>query len=359
MIIGIPKEIKNNENRVSLTPENVLILTEMGHKVLVQKNAGEGSGFTDNDYKKVGAEIVESIKRITDEAEMIIKVKEPLEIEYPLFHKGQIIFTFFHFASNPNLVKAMVKKKVIAIAYETVQNDDKTLPLLIPMSEVAGKLSAQIGASLLTNNYNGRGILIGGVTGTMPAKVLIIGAGTAGENAAKVAAGMGANVTLLDININRLKFLANILPKNVTLIKSNSSVIDSLCKDTDILIGAVLVAGEKAPKVVMEKNIMEMKKGSVVIDISIDQGGCIETSYPTTHVNPTFIKHGVIHYCVANIPAIVPRTSTIALSNATIPFVIDLANKGFEKAVKESLPLRRGLSIKEGEIVADAIKKLL
>jgi len=359
LIIGIPKEIKDNENRVSLTPENVLILTEMGHKVIVQKNAGKGSGFTDNDYKEVGAKVVNSAKKIFDEAKMIVKVKEPLGVEYPLFHQGQIVFTYFHFASNVDLLKALIKKKVTAIAYETVQNDDGTLPLLAPMSEVAGKLSAQIGASLLTKTFGGCGKLIGGVTGTIPSKVLIIGAGISGESAARVAAGMGADVTLLDINIDRLKFLSNVLPKNVTLIKSNSSVIGSLCKDADIVIGAVLVKGEKAPRVVTEKNIMDMKEGSVVVDVSIDQGGCIETSHPTTHTNPTFTKHGVIHYCVTNIPGIVPRTSTIALSNATIPFIVNLANKGLEKAVKENHALKRGLSIQNGKIVDDKIKELL
>jgi alanine dehydrogenase len=359
MIIGILKERKDEEYRVSITPDNAKTLINLGHEILIEKEAGIGSGFSNEEYEMIGATIKEDANEICNKSEMILKVKEPIESEYELFRNGQIVFTYFHFASSKSLLDSMIKRKIIAIAYETVQDENGCLPLLEPMSEIAGKLSTQIAAYLLTKPFGGKGLLIGGSSGVLSANVLIIGAGVAGVNAAKIASGMGAIVNLLDININKIRYLSNFLAKNINLIQSNSTIISKLSREADVVIGAVLIPGEKAPKIMSEDDIKNMKKGSVVVDISIDQGGCFETSKPTCHSNPVYINHDIIHYCVTNIPAMVPQTSTIALSNATINYVIDIANKGVEKAIEENIALKRGLSLLNGEIIDEKLLKII
>lgn len=359
MIIGIPKEKKNEEYRVSITPDNAKTLIDLGHKILIEKEAGAGSGFTNEEYDMVGATIKENIYEIFEKSDMILKVKEPLESEYKLFREGQIVLTYFHFASSKKLLEAMIKDKIAAIAYETVQDENKCLPLLEPMSEIAGKLSTQIAAYLLTKPFKGKGLLIGGASGVPAANVLVIGAGIAGVNAAKIAAGMGANVSLLDININKIRYLSNFLPKNIILLQANKTIISKLSKEADIVIGAVLIPGEKAPKILSQEDVKNMKKGSVVVDISIDQGGCFETSKPTCHSDPIYVEHDVIHYCVTNIPGMVPQTSTTALSNATISYVIDIANMGLEKIIDRNIALKRGLSLLNGEIIDDKLFKII
>ena len=351
MIIGVPKEIKNNENRVALTPAGTQELTRRGHTVLIESSAGNGSGFSDDDYAKAGAQLIIGATDIFSRAEMIMKVKEPIEQEYKLIRKNQLVFTYFHFASYEPLTKAMIASEAICLAYETVERTDGSLPLLIPMSEVAGRMSIQEGAKYLEKPLKGRGILLGGVPGVRPAKVLILGGGVVGTNAAKIAAGMGADVTIADVNINRLRYLDDVMPKNVHTTVSNEYTIREMIKDSDLIIGGVLIPGAKAPKLITRDMLKLMRPGTVLVDVAVDQGGCIETCRPTTHEDPTFIIDDVVHYCVANMPGAVPYTSTLALTNATLPYAIRLANQGWKKACQESSELRNGLNIIHGEVV--------
>ncbi len=358
MIIGVPKEIKTNENRVSLLPVGVQALRKNGHTVLVETNAGVGSGFDDASYREAGAEIIQKPTEIFSKADMIMKVKEPLSSEYNLIRKGQIVFTYFHFASSRELTDAMIKSRCVAIAYETVQRTDGSLPLLIPMSEVAGRMAPQEGAKYLEKAMGGRGVLLGGVPGTEPADVAVIGGGIVGTNAAKIAAGFGAKVTILDSNLYRLRYLDDVMPKNVVTMMSNHYNILKSIRKADIVIGAVLIPGARAPHLVTKDMLKEMKAGSVIIDVSVDQGGCVETCKPTTHENPTYVIDGVVHYCVANMPGAVPFTSTVALTNATLPYAIEIANKGYEQAIATNNEIRLGLNMIDGKItykgVADA-----
>jgi alanine dehydrogenase len=351
MIIGVPKEIKNNENRVALTPAGTKELVKRGHTVFVQQTAGIGSGFGDEAYEKAGAKMIAAASEIYASAEMIMKVKEPIEQEYELIRKDQLVFTYFHFASYEPLTLAMIESGAICLAYETVEKSDNSLPLLIPMSEVAGRMAIQEGAKYLEKPLKGRGILLGGVPGVLPAKVLILGAGVVGTNSAKIAAGMGADVTILDINIPRLRYLDDVMPKNVRTLVSNEYTIRELIKDADLIIGGVLVPGAKAPKLITRDMLKEMRPGTVLVDVAVDQGGCIETCTPTTHENPTFIIDDVVHYCVANMPGAVPYTSTLALTNATLPYAIRLAKEGWKTACQDSEELRLGLNVVKGEVV--------
>ncbi|WP_420459932.1 alanine dehydrogenase [Neolewinella sp.] len=355
MIIGCPKEIKNNENRVALTPGGALELVRRGHTVLVQTQAGANSGYGDADYVQAGAEIQPDIQSVYAKAETIVKVKEPIEEEYDLVREGQLLFTYFHFASSRSLTEAMVRSGAVCLAYETVKAPDGSLPLLVPMSEVAGRMSVQEGAKYLERHAGGRGILLGGVPGVPPARVLILGAGVVGTEAAKMAAGLHANVTLMDINLDRLRYLANILPANVTLIFSSEYNIRRELDRVDLIIGAVLIPGAKAPHLITRQMLSEMRDGSVVIDVAVDQGGCIETCHPTTHEDPTYVIDGVIHYCVANMPGAVPFTSTLALTNATFPYLLQIAQKGWERATDEDPGLKAGLNIVHGEIVYEEV----
>ncbi|MCD6318475.1 alanine dehydrogenase [Candidatus Aerophobetes bacterium] len=350
MIIGIPKEIKNGENRVAIAPSGVKSLKSVGHSILIQRGAGLNSSILDEDYKKEGAKIVDSAKEVYDKADLILKVKEPLPVEYKLLREDQIIFTFFHFAANKSLTEAAVESGCTAIAYETVELENGELPLLTPMSEIAGKMASQEGAKYLEKPMGGRGILLGGVPGVAPAEVLILGAGVVGTNAAKVASGLGAKVSLLDINLKRLRYLDDIMPKNVTLLISNFHQISLKLREADLVIGAVLVKGARAPIIITKDMLKIMKPGSVIVDVSIDQGGCIQTSHPTSYDNPVYEVEGVIHYCVTNIPAGVPVTSTYALTNVTLPYVLEIANKGFADAVKENPALAKGVNIYRGKI---------
>lgn len=351
MIIGVPKEIKNNENRVALTPAGTQELVKRGHTVYVENTAGVGSGFADEEYVKAGAKLLKTAEEVYSIAEMIIKVKEPIEQEYKLIKKDQLVFTYFHFASYEPLTKAMINSGAVCLAYETVERIDGSLPLLIPMSEVAGRMSIQEGAKYLEKPLKGRGILLGGVPGVKPAKVLILGGGVVGTNAAKIAAGMGADVTIADVNLNRLRYLDDVMPKNVHTVVSNEYTIREMVKDHDLIVGAVLIPGAKAPKLVTRDMLKTMRPGTVLVDVAVDQGGCIETCTPTTHENPTFIIDDVVHYCVANMPGAVPYTSTLALTNATLPYAIRLANQGWQKACQESAELRNGLNVMFGEVV--------
>jgi len=351
MKIGVPKEIKNNENRVALTPAGTITLTKRGHKVYIQKGAGKESGFTDSEYKKAGATIKKDAASVYGIAEMIMKVKEPIKQEYNLIKKDQLVFTYFHFASSQPLTKAMIKSKAVCLAYETVELADGSLPLLIPMSEVAGRMAIQQGARYLEKPVKGRGVLLGGVPGVPPGKVMIIGGGVVGTQAAKMAAGLGAQVTILDINLDRLRYLEDITPANVTTIYSSEYNIRQLIKESDLIIGAVLIPGAKAPKLVTRAMLKKMRAGAVIVDVAVDQGGCIETCRPTTHANPTFIIDDVVHYCVANMPGAVPYTSTLALTNATLQYAVQLADKGWEKACADNAALCKGLNIVNGKIV--------
>ncbi|MBO0961278.1 alanine dehydrogenase [Neobacillus sp. MM2021_6] len=357
MFIGVPKEIKNNENRVALTPAGVVSLIKAGHKVLVEKEAGIGSGFTDNDYAKAGAEILESANQVWTKSEMIMKVKEPLSSEYQYFRPGLILFTYLHLAAEPSLAQALKEKGVLAIAYETV-SANRTLPLLTPMSEVAGRMAAQIGAQFLQKNNGGQGILLAGVPGVNRGKVTIIGGGIVGTNAAKMAIGLGADVTIIDLSADRLRQLDDIFGNQVKTLMSNPFNIAEAVAEADLLIGAVLIPGAKAPKLVTEEMVKSMKPGSVIVDVAIDQGGIVETSdHVTTHDNPTFEKHGVLHYSVANMPGAVPRTSTIALTNVTVPYALQIANKGAVKAISENAALKLGVNVANGEITYEAVAK--
>lgn len=355
MRIGIPKEIKNNENRVGLSPSGVHALVEAGHEVLVETAAGEGSYFEDTDYVQAGANIVNNQDDVWD-VDMVIKVKEPLKEEYGYFREGLILFTYLHLANEPELTKALIDKKVVAIAYETVQLGDRSLPLLTPMSEVAGRMSTQIGAQFLQRFNGGMGILLGGIPGVQKGKVTIIGGGQAGTNAARIALGLGADVTILDVNPKRLQELEDLFDGRVHTIMSNPLNIESHVVESDLVIGAVLIPGAKAPKLVTEDMIKKMKSGSVIVDIAIDQGGIFETTDKiSTHDDPTYIKHGVVHYAVANMPGAVPRTSTIGLNNATLPYALQLANKGYQHALTENVPLSHGLNVFNGYVTNKAV----
>lgn len=351
MIIGVPKEIKNNENRVALTPAGVTEIRKHGHSVYVQSGAGNGSGFSDADYLAAGATLLPTIEAVYEIAEMITKVKEPIAEEYPLIKENQLLFTYFHFASSHELTHAMISRKAICLAYETVEKADRSLPLLVPMSEVAGRMAVQEGAKYLEKPLQGRGILLGGVPGVRPAHVLILGGGIVGTQAAKMAAGLGAHVTIMDISLARLRYLDDIMPANVDTMMSNEYNIRELVQTSDLIIGAVLIPGAKAPHLVTRDMLKTMRPGTVIIDVAVDQGGCIETCKPTTHENPTFIIDEIVHYCVANMPGAVPYTSTLALTNATLPYAIQLANKGWRKACRENRDLLTGLNVVHGEVV--------
>ena len=359
MRIGVPKEIKNNESRVGMTPSGVAELVKRGHNVTVQHTAGEGSGFSDEDYISAGAVIAPTIEETYATADMIVKVKEPIESEYPLVRKGQLVFTYFHFASDLELTKAMIASKGVCLAYETVQTKDGALPLLIPMSEVAGRMATINGAYFLQKTKGGKGKLICGVPGVKPVKVLVLGGGIVGQAAARVAAGMGANVVIADISLPRLRELSLSMPANVDTLYSSAHNIRKELPDTDIVIGSVLVPGDKAPHLITRDMLKLMEPGSVLVDVAIDPGGCFETSHPTTHSNPVYEVDGIIHYCVANIPGAVPNTSTFALTNATLKYVIALADKGWQKACEEDAALKAGLNIVEGEVVYKAVADLL
>ena len=351
MIIGVPKEIKNNENRIALTPAGAAELIKNRHQVFIQDNGGAGSGFTNQDYLQAGAKILNTIEEIYLKAEMIIKVKEPVDQEYKLIRKGQILFTYFHFASSEGLTKAMIRSGAVCLAYETVEMTDHSLPLLVPMSEVAGRMSVQEGAKYLEKTFGGYGVLLGGVPGVPPAKVLIIGGGIVGTEAAKMAAGLGADVTIMDISLKRLRYLDDIMPANVKTMMSNEFNIREMVRTHDVIIGAVLIPGAKAPHLITQDMLKIMRPGTVLVDVAVDQGGCFETTRPTTHADPVFTIDEVIHYCVANMPGAVPRTSTIALTNATLHYALEIARKGWKQACSENVALQKGLNIVEGKIV--------
>jgi alanine dehydrogenase len=358
MIIGVPKEIKSNENRVALVPGGAEGLVQAGHTVLIEKGAGVGSGFEDETYTGVGAAIVESASDVWARADMIVKVKEPIASEWPHMRKDQVVFTYFHFAASEPLTQAVMKSGCVAIAYETVQLPNGELPLLTPMSEVAGRMAVQEGAKYLEKFFGGRGILVGGVPGVEPATVVILGGGIVGANAARMAAGLGAHVVILDLSLNRLRYLADVMPANVTLLYSNRTNILQQIAKADIVIGAVLLPGAKAPHLIRRADLKHMQAGSVIVDVAVDQGGCVETIKPTTHDDPIYVVDGVIHYGVANMPGAVSRTSALALTNATFPYALKLANLGWKDACRADRALGLGLNVLDGEItypgVADA-----
>jgi alanine dehydrogenase len=359
MLIGIPKEVKKGEYRVGIVPAGVKTLVDARHRVLVEKKAGEGSGISDDDYIRAGAEVRESKKDIWDEAEMIMKVKEPLPAEYALMHEGQIIFTYFHLAPEMKLTNALLERKVIGIAYETIELDDGTLPLLTPMSEIAGRMAVHVGAYFLQKEHNGRGILLGGVPGVEPANVIILGGGVVGTNAAKIALGMGANVTVLDIDLNRLRYLDDIFFGRMKTLMSNSERVGEALATADLLIGGILIHGARTPHVVTRDMVSSMRKGTVIIDVAVDQGGCVETTRPTFHDNPTYEVDGVIHYCVSNMPGAVARTSTFALTNTTFPYCLKMANRGYREAMRSDKALMRGLNIYDGKVTYKPVAEAL
>jgi alanine dehydrogenase len=354
MKIGVPKEIKNNESRVALTPGGVITMLKNGHEVYVETNAGINSGFSNDHYIQAGAQILQTPKEVFDIADMIMKVKEPIAQEYDLIRPNQLLFTYFHFASNETLTHAMIKSNAVCLAYETVEINN-TLPLLIPMSEVAGRMSIQEGAKYLEKPKGGKGILLGGVPGVKPANVLVLGGGIVGTQAAFMAAGLGAHVTIMDISLPRLRYLSEIMPANVDTVMSSQYNIEQILPLTDLVIGAILIPGAKAPHLITRKMLKLMQPGSVLVDVAIDQGGCFETSKPTTHAEPVYQVDGIQHYCVANIPGAVPFTSTLALTNATLPYAVKLANKGWEIACSENEDLRKGLNIVQGKVVCEAV----
>ena len=355
MIIGVPMEIKTDESRVALTVGGVTELVHHGHSVYVQKGAGIGSGFTDEDYQQAGAKILPTIEDVYAKADMIMKVKEPIESEYRLIRENQLVFTYFHFASSEPLTHAMIKAKAICLAYETVEQADRSLPLLVPMSEVAGRMSVQQGAKYLEKPIKGRGILLGGVPGVQPAKVLVLGGGIVGKQAAKMAAGLGADVTIMDVSLPRLRQLDDIMGANVTTIMSNKYNIEQAIKESDLIIGAVLIPGAKAPRLITRDMLKMMRPGTVLVDVAVDQGCCFETTKATTHRDPTYIIDDVVHYCVANMPGAVPYTSTVALTNATLPYALQLANKGWVKACQENRELLLGLNVVKGDVVYEGV----
>lgn len=351
MIIGVPKEIKTHEYRVALVPAGVIELRRHGHHVLVEKNAGAGSSFPDELYIEAGAEMVDTAAEVWKRADMIMKVKEPIAKEYPLIREGQILFTYLHLAADQALTEVLVKSKSVAIAYETVEKADRSLPLLIPMSEVAGRMSAQEGAKYLEKTQGGRGVLMGGIPGVRPANVLVLGGGIVGINAAKIAAGMGAHVYIMDVNMNRLRYLDDVMPKNVTTMFSSEGNIRAVLHEMDLVIGAVLIPGAKAPHLIKREMLKLMKPGAVIVDVAIDQGGCIETAKATTHDNPIYDVDGIVHYCVANMPGAVPNTSTRGLTNVTLPYAIQIANKGWKQSILDNRELELGLNVVNGTIV--------
>jgi alanine dehydrogenase len=355
MIVGVPKEIKTDEYRVAMTPVGVEELTRLGHRVLIQSGAGQGSGISDEQYSVCGAEIVESVAEIWQRSDLIVKVKEPLSDEWPRMRAGQIVFTYFHFAADEKLTRAVMASGICAVAYETIRDSRGQLPLLTPMSEVAGRMSIQEGAKFLERPFQGRGILLGGVPGVAPANVVIFGGGVVGANAAKVAAGLGANVFLLDINLDRLRYLDDVMPQNVTTLFSDRHNIRDCLAQADLVIGAVLIPGARAPRLVTRDDLKRMRTRSVIIDVAIDQGGCVETAKPTTHSEPTYIVDDILHYCVTNMPGAVGRTSTYALTNVTLPYVLQLANKGLDRAVNDSPALREGVNVRAGRITNSAV----
>lgn len=355
MKIGVPKEIKTNENRVALVPAGAEALVAAGHSVLIEKGAGEGSGFPDSNYTAVGAKIGPDADAVWREADMIMKVKEPVAVEWPRMRRGQTIFTYFHFAADRKLTEAHMKSGATCIAYETVELPSRELPLLTPMSEVAGRMAVQEGAKYLEKFYGGRGVLLGGVPGVAPAKVVILGGGIVGINAAKMAAGLGAKVTVLDLSLERLRYLSDVLPANVTLIYSNRHNILEQISTADLVVGAVLIPGAVAPRLIRREDLKTMQTGAVIVDVAIDQGGCVETIKATTHENPTYVVDGIIHYGVANMPGGVPRTSTLALTNATLPYAMQLANKGWKQALKDNAALKKGLNVVDGKVTYAAV----
>jgi alanine dehydrogenase len=357
MKIGIPKEIKQGEYRVATTPGGVKELCQLGHQVLVEKNAGAGSGFTDEDYQKAGASIVDTAEEVYANSILIVKVKEPLAREYSLLKEEHILFTYLHLASSLPLTHALMKSGATCIAYETVEKSDRSLPLLAPMSEVAGRMATQQGAWFLEKQNGGKGVLLGGVPGIPAAKVVVLGGGTVGTQAARIAAGMGANVSILDVNFNRLRYLDEVMPKNVQTIVSNQAHIEQALWNADLIIGAVLVPGDKAPVIVSAAQINTLAPGTVVVDVAIDQGGCIETTHATSHKEPVYEVNGVLHYCVPNMPGAVPRTSTMALSATTLPYIKQIADKGWEEATKASPELAKGLNVVKGKVVYEAVAK--
>jgi alanine dehydrogenase len=358
MIVGVLKEIKAEENRVSMTPAGVEVMRQHGHTLLVEKGAGLGSGFDDETYVRAGAEILDSPGAIFSRAEMVMHVKEPLPSEYDLIQEGQIVFTYLHLAAAEELTHALMRRKSVNIAYETIQKADGTLPLLTPMSEVAGRMAVQQGAKYLEMAQGGHGVLLGGVPGVDPGTVLIIGGGVVGTHAAKMACGLGAKVYVLDMNLDRLRYLSDVMPSNCFLLMSSPAAIRDLVTRADVVVGAVLIPGAKAPRLVTREMLKGMKIGCVLVDVAIDQGGCFETSRPTTHSHPTYTVDGVVHYCVANMPGAVPRTSTLALTNATLPYALQIADKGWRRAMRENPEIRLGANVVAGEItyrgVADA-----
>src|SRR5690349_14566892 len=348
MIIGVPKEVKDHESRVGIVPSGVKALTDAGHKVLVETHAGEESSMSDNDYKLAGAEVVSSAAEVWQKANMVVKVKEPIASEFKYLRKDLTLFTYLHLAPLPDLTNELLKHTVTGIAYETIRDGHGSLPLLTPMSEVAGRMSVQVGASYLEKEKGGRGVLLGGVPGTPPAKVVIIGGGIVGTNAAKIALGMGADVTIIDLNLNRLRELDDIFGGAVRTLASNSCTIAAATAQADLVIGGVLIPGASAPKLVTKKMVSRMKKGAVIVDVAIDQGGCIETARPTTHSDPAYVVDGVVHYCVTNMPGAVPHTSTLALTNATFPYVLKIANMGAQVAIKSDTGIREGVNTFDG-----------
>ena len=359
MLIGIPKEIKEREYRVSLVPAGVKTLVNAGHRVFVETMAGQGSGVSDEDYLRAGAEVRESNTEIWDEAEMIMKVKEPLYQEYDLMHEGQIIFTYFHLAPERKLTEVLLERRVVGIAYETIELDDGTLPLLTPMSEIAGRMAVHIGAYFLQKEHNGRGVLLAGVPGVEPAHVVILGGGVVGTNAAKIALGMGADVTVLDINLNRLRYLDDLYFGSIKTIMSNIQNVGETVTRADLLIGGILIHGALTPHVVTRAMVSDMQRGSVIIDVSVDQGGCIETTRPTSHEDPTYEVDGVIHYCVANMPGAVARTSTFALTNTTFPYCFKMANMGYREAMRIDKALMKGLNTFDGRVTYKRVAEAL
>ena len=355
MKIGVPKEIKTNENRIALVPAGAESLVASGHTVMIEKGAGEGSGFPDSLYTSVGAKIGPDADTVWREAEMIMKVKEPIKPEWARMKKGQVIFTYFHFAADKELTLAHIKSGAICIAYETVELPNRELPLLTPMSEVAGRMAVQEGAKYLEKLHGGRGVLLGGVPGVPPGKVVILGGGIVGINAAKMAAGLGAKVTVLDVSLERLRYLSDVMPANVTLIYSNRHTILEQISTADLVVGAVLIPGAIAPRLIRREDLKTMQPGAVIVDVAIDQGGCVETIHATTHENPTYVVDGIVHYGVANMPGGVPRTSTLALTNATFPYAKQLANKGWKQALKENPALQKGLNIVDGKVTYPAV----
>lgn len=350
MIVGILKEIKAEENRVSMTPAGVEVMVQHGHKVLVEKNAGIGSGFLDAAYRQAGAKIVSKPAAIFKQAEMVMHVKEPLPPEYDLIREDQIVFTYLHLAAARKLTLVLKKQRSINIAYETIQKADGSLPLLTPMSEVAGRMAIQQGAKYLEMSQGGEGILMGGVPGTDPGTVIVIGGGVVGTHAAKMACGLGAKVYILDMSLDRLRYLSDIMPKNCFPLMSSPETVRELVREADVVVGAVLIPGAKAPKLITREILKTMKKGSVLVDVAIDQGGCFETSKPTTHSKPTYVVEGVVHYCVANMPGAVPKTSTVALTNATLPYAVEIANKGWEKAFDTNPEIKSGANVVKGKV---------